>query len=544
MYDLSSFPGNIHWAAVWKQAANFLALFFVVAFGSCMDIAAIQAECPFELDFDRELELIGAANGLCGAVGAGFTGSYIFSQTLFNFRWGAWGRAVGAVVASGEILLFLAPVSVNEYIPNFFFGGLMFWFGVDIAYDWLVVALGKVRLVEYALIWVSFVAVLLLGLEAGIGLGTLLAALQFTWEYARLSSSCVSAGSALSSQMRTYDQRSVLRALQKNIVVVPLSGYIFFGSALRLSSELKQLAESLSASRAQAQGSEGAPPAAEGTSQPMHLPKQRTAAEQLRPLAPSFMILDFGSVHGFDASSAQAFSGVKRKLSALGIDLIVCNVPKHATYITRLLTANRVIAPGSDTPALFESLDDGLRYCEGRVLQVAMDAGLCHPPVSEMSLTQALESHLGAPAAADLPPGLDLAAAAEQILPFLGVHELSEGEVLFQRGEPGDRLYIIQSGEVMCEALRPEPGPQHPRFLEFGPGSLLGDTDFFLQQPRSFKAWCSTAPCRLWTLTGGALAAVLESSPGLAVVIQAVALRSQCMGALHSAAALEPLHLP
>jgi hypothetical protein len=31
------------------QVPNTLALFFVVAFGSCMDIAAIQAECPFEV---------------------------------------------------------------------------------------------------------------------------------------------------------------------------------------------------------------------------------------------------------------------------------------------------------------------------------------------------------------------------------------------------------------------------------------------------------------------------------------------------------------
>ena len=45
----------------------------------------------------------------------------------FTCRWGAWGKTIGVVVSVSEILLFLAPVSVTEYIPNFFFGGLMFW---------------------------------------------------------------------------------------------------------------------------------------------------------------------------------------------------------------------------------------------------------------------------------------------------------------------------------------------------------------------------------------------------------------------------------
>ena len=87
-------------------------------------------------------------------------------------------------------------------------------FGVDIAYDWLANAFGKVRRVEYALIWISFAAVMLLGLEGGIGLGCVLAALQFTWEYARLSSSSITILPSLSSNMRSYDQRSILQMMQ------------------------------------------------------------------------------------------------------------------------------------------------------------------------------------------------------------------------------------------------------------------------------------------------------------------------------------------
>lgn len=85
---------------------------------------------------------------------------------------------------------------------------------MDISYDWLVVAYGKVRVVEYALIWLSFASILWLGLEGGIGLGCLLAAVQFTWEYAQLSGSSITVVPSLSSIMRTYDQRRVLEILQ------------------------------------------------------------------------------------------------------------------------------------------------------------------------------------------------------------------------------------------------------------------------------------------------------------------------------------------
>eukprot|EP00662_Eupelagonemidae_sp_cell21_P001434 gene1434-42789_t len=73
-------------AAGW-QLPLVLGLVCVVAFGSTLDIAAIQAAQPAPLDSDRELCVIGYANILSAAFG-GFTGSYIFSQVIFSQRQG------------------------------------------------------------------------------------------------------------------------------------------------------------------------------------------------------------------------------------------------------------------------------------------------------------------------------------------------------------------------------------------------------------------------------------------------------------------------
>ena len=50
---------GIYLPAMWVQIPKLLGLFFVVAFGSSLDIAAIQAEMPTPLDFNSELKTVG-----------------------------------------------------------------------------------------------------------------------------------------------------------------------------------------------------------------------------------------------------------------------------------------------------------------------------------------------------------------------------------------------------------------------------------------------------------------------------------------------------
>jgi CRP/FNR family transcriptional regulator len=60
------------------------------------------------------------------------------------------------------------------------------------------------------------------------------------------------------------------------------------------------------------------------------------------------------------------------------------------------------------------------------------------------------------------------------------------GQVLFEIGEPGEPLYVVQAGEV---ALL-EPGPTGtPRVLaRLGPGDPVGEIDAVLGRPRSARA--------------------------------------------------------
>ena len=56
---------------------------------SSLDVLlAIQMDMGKQLDFNHELITVGISNTLSGLLG-GFTGSYIFSQTIFTFRTGS-----------------------------------------------------------------------------------------------------------------------------------------------------------------------------------------------------------------------------------------------------------------------------------------------------------------------------------------------------------------------------------------------------------------------------------------------------------------------
>lgn len=62
-----------------SQTFTWLGMYFVVAFSSSLDVAAIEMNLGTQLNYNYELCTVGWSNLVSGLTG-GFTGSYIFSQ--------------------------------------------------------------------------------------------------------------------------------------------------------------------------------------------------------------------------------------------------------------------------------------------------------------------------------------------------------------------------------------------------------------------------------------------------------------------------------
>ncbi|WP_098456521.1 Crp/Fnr family transcriptional regulator [Sanguibacter antarcticus] len=91
--------------------------------------------------------------------------------------------------------------------------------------------------------------------------------------------------------------------------------------------------------------------------------------------------------------------------------------------------------------------------------------------------------------------------------------ELSRGDVLFDEGQPGDRLYIIREGKIK---LGRRSGDGRENLLAvLGPGEMFGELSLFDPGPRSLGA-SAVSDSVLYELEHSALITALEENPGVA----------------------------
>lgn len=162
LYDFSL----VDWRMLPQQFLRLISMFLVVAFSSSLDVAAIEMEMGLPLDYNRELNTVGIANVFSGLTG-GYTGSYIFSQTIFTMRRGVYSRISGYTVALCEGLMILLPFSIISYLPKLFFGSLLVLISVDLMSEWLVAARKKMAPMEFAVCLLTFFAIQATGIEIG-----------------------------------------------------------------------------------------------------------------------------------------------------------------------------------------------------------------------------------------------------------------------------------------------------------------------------------------------------------------------------------------
>ena len=324
---------------------------------SCLDVAAIASSSEGALDFDRELKTVGVANVAAGAIGAGFTGSYIFSQTIFSMNNNVKSRAMGLVIVAAEFAAFFSPVSVVPLFPLCLFGSLLTLFGVEILMDWLVHSKEKVGGgAEYLLLWGTFLSIVFLGLERGVAAGLLLCIAQFSLAYARVSATASHVAPSRAGAARPPAQRDLLAHFSRHRAAIALSGVIFFGSAFAISERALEVAAALAADADEAahdafeegsvRGGEGALRALDGGGGGGPPPVSKELAAALAA-APRFLLLDFRGVRGVDATAASAFAALARRLAnnqegnegrKRRVTLVVCHL--ESKKATRLLAAH------------------------------------------------------------------------------------------------------------------------------------------------------------------------------------------------------------
>ncbi|RQM21199.1 hypothetical protein B5M09_010007 [Aphanomyces astaci] len=560
-------PSHFHAEFMLDQLPSWIAMYFVVAFSSSLDVAAIEMALHKPLDHNAELQTVGWSNVISGLTG-GFTGSYIFSSTIFSMKSGVDSRLTGVLVFALELALVMSPFSIISYVPKLFFASLQTLIFVDLFMEWIVHARKSMYVSEYLIVWFTFVVMVLWNLQAGIVLGIVGAAFNFIVSY--VESTSIRRVWKQSHVKRQFKERISLLKSRGSIVTLELDGYIFFGSSVNIMAQVRKhvllttdellhqrSTRSLSTSvmatpnfnshRLHGRTStrnNAATPANMGL---MALDDMNEYLSEYSADAPipacrtRFLVLDFDRVTGIDVTAVRSgFNMIKQMLVENGISLVFANLPKHIEAMLRLhdvFDDNDMNTNSCDNvpTKAFETLDIALEWCEDGLLAKEV-------PVSD-SASRLLQSgrimqlldvllpkggggsveHVGGDKVDDVTGPL-----------YVQTQSFEKGQLIYTCGGDVDGFYVIGKGLVdvylpSTEHKKMGPGfTGRKRIMQVTNGGLLGDVDMILNKKHSFTAE-ARSNCFIFFIPTAAMDTMKQQHPNLAARFDKAIMRSMAL---------------
>lgn len=213
-----------------------------------------------------------------------------------------------------------------------------------------------------------------------------------------------------------------------------------------------------------------------------------------------FILLDLRRVATMDYTAAHLFDQMRHRLKERDGALMLCGMPSRRASrqdIQRYLDQIGLIRDGG--VQVFETRDSALEAMETRILHAA---GWVEPDDSrplELAELAQLQG-LGPQALAVLERSVER-------------RELAAGTVVFQRGAPGDELFIVRRGHIHIRL--PLEGGKHHHLATFCRGELFGELSFLDRMPRSADA-VATSDASLFVLSRARFAALERADPHLA----------------------------
>ena len=456
--DVRNFP----WRLLPGLSADIFAVMFVTAITMLLNTTGIELVTRREADLGRELKTLGVANLVAAALG-GYVSCVSLSRTTLTYSAGGRSRACGLVVAVVSGLMLLVDPAFLAYVPKFVLGGLLLYLGASLMYEWLVDAVRRISLPEYASLLAIAILIVQVGFIAGVLIGVIIGCATFAVSASRVNAIKFNFdGSEYRSTLdRGPDELAILAAHGGEIQGMSLQSYLFFGSANRLYQQVKALF------------------AAE--------PRCR------------FLLFDFRLVTGIDSSAMHSFTQIKRVADEIGARLVLVNLSselKHAFLSRRFITPDVILA---------DDLDRALESCERAVIEAHFaEAGTAR------TLRDWLSQALGNQAY-----GEELAAACERL-------EVGKDAIIAAQGEPARSMHFILEGRVGI-IVGMEDG-RLIRVRSLGPHTTIGEMGLITQQLRSATIQAEV-PSVLYALSADAYERIKRDNGPLAQALLTYVIR-------------------
>jgi SulP family sulfate permease len=419
---------------------------------------AIEVETKNDIDLDHELRLNGLANILAGLAG-GTVGTLSVSRSLFSYRIGARGRISGILV--GAVCLFplaLGPSALG-FVPMPILGAVLIQLGGSMLYEWLFKSWRLMQPADYFQLFIIFLTIISFDFVAGVGVGIITACITFVVNTARirLVKHAMNRGNFSSRVDRPIYQTETLQKNGARIQIMWLHGFVFFGSAHHLLSNIKSIILS-------------------------------------SPQPCCSLILDFKQVLGIDSSAAMTLVKLRHLSEREGFHLVFSNLSENVTHSLRL---GGVVTHEEDkTCRIFNNLDVALEWCEDNLLQDSDEGSLFSHTTSDW-----LKSELGATDRIDL------------LGKYIEIKKFDPGDKIFNQGEIADSLYILATGRVTISFKSPEGSELRLRSM-LG-HTLLGEMGLYRNALRGASVVVDE-PTVVYKVTRQSLQRMEEEAPELA----------------------------
>jgi SulP family sulfate permease len=447
--------GSVDWSAIVAHLPETLVVTSISAITILMNSTALGAATGEDIDLNREMRAAGIANIASGMLG-GMVGYQSFNRSMLNARAGATSRKAGVFAALACLFVLAVSPDLVALFPVPVLVGLQLFMGLRLLIQWLVGAYPKLNWHEYLLVPFILGAIAFYGVVPGVVAGVVAACVMFALLYGRVS--CVRMefdGSTRTSNVeRNIEATARLRELGAQVCGTCLQGFLFFGTA---NSILQRVRERLA---------------------------------MRGPLPVRFVVLDFASTNGMDASVSISFVKLRQLCATLDADLVLTGLPGSSrALLMKTGTLNLRIHE-------FATLDAGLEWVEDTLLAADPRASSCAAEDFQAMLAAHFTSF-----------------ALEKLLALMDLRELDAGQAVFRHGEPGDAMYFVERGRVAVRL--PLAGGRSIRLRSLGPGTIIGEMAVYTQRARSADV-LAEAPTRVRRLTLESLRSLERDDPATA----------------------------
>lgn len=418
----------VQWPLIARQGVHIATIIIISAIALLLNASGLEVATAKDISLNRELRTAGIAN-IISSLGNGLIGFQQLSLSSLNLKLGTVNRWSGLFSALTSLLALIAGASLLSFFPKIIPGGLLVFLGLSFLYEWIYETWTKFPKSDYAVIILILIVIATVGFLEGVAVGLVTTIILFVLNYSRISVVRHALTGQNYQSRVNYNpmQRRYLFEQGKQIYILRLQGFIFFGTADNLLNQLRARLE-----------------------------------DNKQPL-PRFILLDFRRVTGLDATALLSFNKIQQLVQTDKINLIFTEL--SPTMKRQLIQGGLTFEPNS-LCAIFSDLDQGVEWCETRLLA---DSGMSKDDARPFA--DILVAHAGGDR------------RILGLLNFLEKQEIARGHYLMRQGDKPDNLYFIESGQITAQLA--EPGKEPIRLETMGSGHIVGEIGFYLGGERS-----------------------------------------------------------